>query len=292
MAKYLILLTISSLMFWSCNNNEQRGFTAIVEGTTVQVPALTGGKLTQIFVNTGDKIDAGKAIAMVDTVELALQREQLSAGLEELSVQVSVARTQLNQAKQNESYVQEKQSRIAKLVSNSAAPQQTLDDLTIQLRNAQSTRETAEQSFRVLDAKRKQLEAQLGLLNKKIGDARIIAPAGGVISEKYYETGEAIPPLSPIVEIIQIDEVWVKIYISETQLPEIRQGQSATVAVDGSEQSLNGTVAWISPQAEFTPKNILTPETRTSLVYAVKILVKNPDGVLKHGMPVEVRLQG
>jgi HlyD family secretion protein len=128
------------------------------------------------------------------------------------------------------------------------------------------------------------------VVNKKIKDAVMVAPTGGIISEKYFELGEAIPPLSPIVEIIEIRKVEVKIYISEKKLPEVKYGQEARVTVDGLEKELNGTLSWVSPKAEFTPKTILTPETRTSLVYAVKISVPNPEGILKHGMPVEVFL--
>jgi len=92
------------------------------------------------------------------------------------------------------------------------------------------------------------------------------------------------------VEIINLDEVWVKIYVSETMLPEIKVGQKVVVRPDGSSKKLEGKISWISPKAEFTPKTILTPETRTSLVYAVKILIPNQDKILKQGMPVEIHL--
>ncbi|OPX31428.1 hypothetical protein B1H10_08825 [candidate division KSB1 bacterium 4484_188] len=95
-----------------------------------------------------------------------------------------------------------------------------------------------------------------------------------------------------MVEVIDLSQVWVKIYVSETLLPQIRVGQEVEIVPDGSKSSLQGTISWISPKAEFTPKTILTPETRTSLVYAVKIRIPNKDGILKQGMPVEIHLQG
>ncbi|MCI0693729.1 HlyD family efflux transporter periplasmic adaptor subunit [candidate division KSB1 bacterium] len=84
--------------------------------------------------------------------------------------------------------------------------------------------------------------------------------------------------------------MWTKVYVSETYLPQIKIGQPAQVKIDGTDQTLEGTVAWISAKAEFTPKNILTEESRTALVYAVKINIENPTRVLKHGMPVSIVL--
>ncbi len=290
MRTILFALMLGSIIFSACGDNDRSDYTSLVEGTAIQVPALTGGKIQQLLIDTGQPVTAGQVLALIDTTELSLQRQQVAAGLEELNVQVDIAGTQLAQARRNEQYLQEKQQRIAALVSHQSAPQQTLDDLTIQLRQAQTAREAAEQNFQVLAARRKQIAAQLAMLNKKIRDAMVRAPAGGIISEKYYETGEAIPPLSPLAEIMAIAAVTVKIYISEPMLPHLQVGQRVLVRVDGLDREMSGSITWISPKAEFTPKNILTPETRTSLVYAVKIDVPNPDGVLKHGMPVAVRL--
>lgn len=287
-----LFVAICSMVLWSCGNNSARdGYTSVVEGTSVQVPALTGGEIKELRVDTGQEVHAGDTLARVDTTELAFQRQQLEAGLEELGVQLKIARANLNQAQSTEQYVREKQQRIAMLVQSNSASRQSLDDLTNQLNQAQTALENSRQTFQSLEAKRKQLEAQLGIVNKKIKDAVIVAPIDGIISEKYFELGEAIPPLGPLVEIIEIREVDVKIYISEKKLPAVKYSQEVRVKVDGLERELAGKVSWISPKAEFTPKSILTPETRTSLVYAVKITVPNPEGILKHGMPVEVFLE-
>jgi HlyD family secretion protein len=291
MKKYVYLLMLMTVIFAGCGNNSTgEGYTSIVEGTSVQVPALTGGEIKEFRVDTGQEVQPGEVLAVVDTTELVFRRRQLQASLEELEVQWEIARSNLEQAESTESYVREKKERIEALYQKSSASRQSVDDLINQLQQAQTALANAKQTFQSLVARKKQLIAQLGVVNKKIKDAVMVAPTGGIISEKYFELGEAIPPLSPIVEIIEIRKVEVKIYISEKKLPEVKYGQEARVTVDGLEKELNGTLSWVSPKAEFTPKTILTPETRTSLVYAVKISVPNPEGILKHGMPVEVFL--
>ena len=87
-----------------------------------------------------------------------------------------------------------------------------------------------------------------------------------------------------------MSKVWTKVYVSELLLPKINTGDEVEIFIDGIDDTKTGEVSWISPKAEFTPKNILTDETRTSLVYAVKVIIDNPDKILKHGMPVKVVL--
>lgn len=288
----LLLLFLSMIVFFtSCEDNKNENlYTSVVEGTTVQVPALIGGLIKQLRVESGDEITANSIIAIVDTLELSYQREQLLASLEELTVQREIAQTTLNQAKTNEAYLQEKQQRIAALFKTNSTSRQSLDDINTGVRQAALATAQARQRLQTILSKRKQINAQLATLNKKIQDAVITAPLAGIITQKYFEAGEAIPPMSPIVEITEIYKVDIKIYVSAQTLPGIQYEESVKVRTDGLDQDLSGRVSWISPRAEFTPKSILTPETRSSLVYAVKIRVENPNGLLKHGMPVEVEL--
>ncbi len=277
----------------SCSNTGERKlhFTGVIEGTSVKVPALTGGEIIELLVDEGEKIQQKQIIAKVDTIDLSFQRIHLEGGLEEIQLQKEIAQTNLHRAEKEYEYLQKKHRRFKNLLENQSVSEQIVDDLSNQLQNAESAYLTARKNLRTLATKKKQLEAQYYSTIKKIKDATITAPRDGIISDKYFEEGEAIPPLSPIVELIDIEEVWLKIYISERLLPHIKIGQNVKVKPDGIDQIISGKISWISSKAEFTPKTILTPETRTSLVYAVKILIKNPDGILKHGMPVEVQLE-
>ncbi len=280
------------LMFAACSGGQkqQKIFTGVVEGTMVQVPALTGGKIINLYVNTGDTVQAGKNLAQLDTADLHFQRQKLEGALDEIRIQEQMAVTQLKRAENDLKYVQEKYQRFTELLKSESVPRQTVDDLANRLQAARSAYQTAQQHTGSIAARKKQMLAQYRQVIKKISDAAITAPLSGTVSQKFYEAGEAVPPMTPLLELIDLREVWVKIYLSEKMLPHIKIGQQVEVQPDGLDRSLSGKIGWISPKAEFTPKTILTPETRTSLVYAVKILIPNPNGILKHGMPVEIRL--
>ena len=287
-----ILMTVLYLVFLSCSNgnNAKQVYTGVVEGTIVKVPALTGGKIMQLYFDTGDFIEKGTTLAQIDTLDLSYQRQNLSGILQEVENQKKITMTQLKRAEKELKYVQEKYQRFEDLRKSESISQQNVDDLKNQLQNAESVYQTALQQIHTVESKRTQAEAQLSSVRKKIQDATITSPLSGTVADKYYEAGEAIPPLTPLAEIIDLNEVWVKIYLSEKMLPRIRTGQKTEIHLDGTDQTLSGTISWINSKAEFTPKTILTPETRTSLVYAVKVTISNPDHLLKHGMPVEVHL--
>ncbi len=277
--------------FGSCSGGDGEGiYTSIVEGTSVQVPALTGGKILGLYADTGEAVEAGQVLALIDTTDLSFQRMQLEAAADEIGVQEEIALTARGRASSELEYVRQNHERLSNLLEGSAVTRQAVDDAENRLRNAEAAFTTARQQVRTTQAKRRQLSAQLASVNKQMSDAVITAPAGGIVTNKYYEPGEAVPRMSPVFEVIDTREVWGKIYVGEEKLPSIKVGGDVRINVDGMAGPMTGRISWISPKAEFTPKQVMTPESRTSLVYAVKITIANPDGTLKHGMPVEVEL--
>lgn len=288
-----VVLFILIFLLASCGNNDNENrFSTVVEATTVQVPALTGGKLLTLLVDTGTPVSKGQLIAQIDTTDLNLEKLKIQAQVLELAAQRLQIQADLKAKNEDFEHIREKYNRIAELARQQAVNQQSADDLENLFKKSRAALEASRARLQAIGAKEKQLEAALRLLNKKISDARIVAPRSGIVSAKYYEPGEALPAFSPLVEIIDLSSVWVKIYVPEQMLPHIQIGQEVQVNVDGLEEQLTGKVAWLSPKAEFTPKTILTPESRTSLVYAVRVNIDNPDQILKKGMPVEVVVNG
>lgn len=286
----LLLPALLSLVSCDQKNNSAFQASAIIEGTAIKVSAQTGGYLMQMNFDEGQEVQIGQTIAVVDTEKLSYQLEQIRANLDELNVQQRLATTSLRRAQDDHDYAKTKYERYLDLFQKNAASQQMLDDLKIAYDRAKTALESARQSLQTIASREKSLDAQAKLLRRQINDALVKAPIGGTITTRYYDAGETIPPSAPVVEIIDLSKMWAKVYVSETYLSKIKIGQPAQVKIDGASQTLAGAVAWISAKAEFTPKNILTQESRTALVYAVKINVDNPDGILKHGMPVSIIL--
>jgi HlyD family secretion protein len=132
--------------------------------------------------------------------------------------------------------------------------------------------------------------AQVQQIEERIRKAQVTNPSTGTVLVTYATQGEVVQPGQPLYKIANLDELDVRAYVTEPQLATVRVGQQARVTFDAGDdlQSLDGVVSWMSAQAEFTPTPIQTRDERADLVYALKIRVKNPGGVLKIGMPVDV----
>jgi HlyD family secretion protein len=132
-------------------------------------------------------------------------------------------------------------------------------------------------------------DAQIATLQKSLSDAELHSPVSGVVTSKLIDQGEVIAPRTAPVVVTDLDHAWANVYVDEPTVPRLKLGQKATVVTDAG-QRIEGTITFISPKAEFTPRNVQTADERSRLVYRVKVTTDNKEGVLKPGMPVEVEL--
>ena len=132
--------------------------------------------------------------------------------------------------------------------------------------------------------------AQIASLQKGVTDATLTSPIAGLVTEKLVEVGEMIAPRVPALVVVDLDHAWADVFVPEPTVPQIKIGQQATVFTDAGGAGLTGTITYVSPKAEFTPRNVQTAEERSKLVYRVRINVDNKEGILKQGMPVEAEI--
>lgn len=166
-----------------------------------------------------------------------------------------------------------------------------------QLKNGQEALSLAEEGFRLEDIEAAQAameaaKAQLETAQINLQDATIYAPSDGIMLTRAREPGAIVDPLSIVYTLSLHRPVWIRAYVSETDLGRLKLGMKAFVTTDANpDKPLPGQVGFISPQAEFTPKNVETPELRTDLVYRLRIIVDDPKSELRQGMPVTVKIQ-
>ena len=134
------------------------------------------------------------------------------------------------------------------------------------------------------------IDAQIAALEKGIQDARLTAPSAGIVTQTLVDKGELVARGIPVVVVTDLDNAWANLFVPETMVPRIRMGQAATVHTDAGGAGIPGKVTFISPRAEFTPRNVQTAEERSKLVYRIKVAVDNREGILKQGMPVDAEL--
>ena len=285
-----ILLLLALAACGKHTNN--RTSVAVAEGVVVRAASVNGGSLTRMLVNEGDSVSAGRVVAVIDTTSLHLQLNETATRLQETAVQRRLQSTRIEQAQAELDWLRQKEERTAALVQGEAASQQALDDIRLRREQAEKSLAAARQQMDLLAAQEARISAGLELLRQRIRDSIVRAPESGIVTTLYYRQGETVPPLGALVEITRVDEMEATIYLPAQALPGIQVGQPVQVTGEGMTQPLPGSIEWISPRAEFTPNQILTEETRSSLVYAVRVCIPNPRGLLKHGMPVQIERQG
>ncbi|MBL0175303.1 MAG: efflux RND transporter periplasmic adaptor subunit [Ignavibacteria bacterium] len=287
----LLLLPLLLLLAPGCG--EKRGdtltFTGTMDVNTVRVSAQTPGTVTLLGSDEGRQVRAGDTLAVIETDRLGYQLDQNRGSLEELSRQEDAARAQLNASVIARDNLRVRHARLASLLASHAATQQAVDDVKAQLDAADEQIRAARISLSAIESRKKQVDAGAQGIRKQVHDATILSPLAGTVIVRYADRGELVGAGTPVFDIADLSELWTKIYIGETELAFLTLGQAVELRVDGMPgRTFPGTVTWISDKAEFTPKTILTEETRTTLVYPARVIVKNPDGIFKIGMPVTI----
>ncbi len=285
----IYIFFILFLLFCEKQNNNEITGSGTLEATEITLSSKNNGQVLDLLVEEGDQVSSGTIIAVIDTEKLSLQKDLIKAGLAEVDYHILTARQGIRLAEDQYENIQKKYQRIKKLFEEGSATQQQLDDIETQFNLSKTQLETAKSNLQAAQMKKKQIEANLKLIQSQINDAIVTSPVSGIVINKFIEKGETIAMGMPIVTIADLTNLWIKLYVTGPELGHIQLGEHAGIVVDSfPEKRFSGKVIWISSKAEFTPKNVQTKEARADLVYAVKIDVLNPDLLLKIGMPADI----
>jgi len=292
MKAHLVLVSaLATTWLAGCADNEKGvGGSGMMEATEAVVSAETGGRVLQLRIDEGTQVAVGDTLALIDPSRLELERQTVLAGREVTETQLSAAKVQTRQARAKEQYAQKERDRIAGLAQAGTATQQTLDLREQELTQAELGRQAAEANFATLKAQLDKIAADLDRIDRALRDCYPTSPLNGLVTVKDIDQGELAAPGKPIAKISQLDSLWVKVYLPAAQFAQVKIGDSATVDTESGGATYRGAVIWTAEEAEFTPKNVQTEQSRADLVYAVKVLVANTDGRLKIGMPVYVTI--
>jgi HlyD family secretion protein len=293
MRNNLIIAMLSILLFSCTNKDEKSDAFGNFEADPVIVSSEVAGKILQLNVEKGQKIEAGFVAAVIDTVQAYLKLQQIEAQKEAVLAKRQTIQAQVAVFEEQKKNLQINEKRVLQMLDDGAATQKQLDDLTGQIGVIDKQIASTKTQFTSVTKELEVLETQQATTKDLLQRCTVTSPVNGTILETYVEQGELATPGKALFKIANLDELTLKIYVSGAQLSNVKIGQQVNVVIDKTateNQTLSGTVNWISSEAEFTPKIIQTKEERVKLVYAVKVAVKN-DGTLKIGMPGEVSWQ-
>lgn len=322
-----IVLTVSALLvvgagailaYWltrPSNQPQQLVLYGNVDLRQVDLAFNGSERIAAVLAQEGDVVHKGQVLARLDTSRLEPQVAQVKAqaaaqraAVERLHngsrpEEIAQARANLASAKADAANARRLYEREKSLFEKASAPQQDVDNSKAAMDVADAKVEVNEKALdlaiagpRVEDiaqaeAQLRGNEAQLALVRQQLADANLVAPVDGIVRSRLMEAGEMASPQKPVFSLAILDPKWVRAYVSEPDLGRVHPGMTAYVMVDGfPDRRFEGWVGFLSPVAEFTPKTVQTEELRTSLVYEVRVFVKDEADDLRLGMPATVYL--
>jgi len=285
----LLLFSVSIIISCKSRNNLSDAY-GNFEATQVNVSAENPGRIIYLHIDEGMQVDSGQIVALIDTTDLYLKKLQLLAQNKAIQVKNTQIESQVAVQQQQKNNLLFEKNRIVRLLSENAATQKQLDDINgnIELIDKQILQIKTQNSG--VASETEVINTQINQIKASLSKCYIRNPVKGTVTNKYAESGEIASPGRALYKIADLSHMELKVYISGSQLPEVKIGQDVEVLIDADSKTnkkLRGIISWISPKAEFTPKIIQTKEERVNLVYGVIVRVEN-DGSLKIAMPAEV----
>lgn len=294
--KKIMILATGLVVLASCGNKDvDYDASGVFETTEVLVSARGTGEIVSLNIEEGQQVKANEELGRLDVTQLELKKDQLKSGKSaatsrKLNTVQQVA--SINQQIQN---LQKEKARFQALLRDGAATQKQVDDIGYQIavlqKQLSAVNEQVSTANTSIDGQSAGFDAQIGQVDDMLRQAVITSPIDGVILSKYAEQGEFAAPGRALFKVADVSQMRLRAYITADLLTNVKIGQKVKVYADQGEKGrkeYEGTVSWISSEAEFTPKTIQTRDERSNLVYAVKVDVKN-DGIIKRGMYGDVK---
>ena len=287
--KRIFICCTLPLLAAACGRNGDFDATGTFEATEVVVSAEAAGRILRFDAEEGDRLEAGRQVGAIDTVQLYLQKLQLErqrasvvSNRPDIAKQVASLREQI--AKQ-----QTERRRVENLLRDGAATTKQLDDIDAQIKvldgQLEAQLSTLRNNAASIDENSSSIELQIARIEDQLAKCRIASPVAGTVLAKYSEAGELASVGRPLMKVADLDRIYLRAYFTSDQLAALKLGQEVIVTADfGGDSRIDypGRIVWIASESEFTPKTIQTRDSRANLVYAIKIAVKN-DGYLKIG---------
>jgi multidrug resistance efflux pump len=304
-----LLRTSLGVLFWGalslgCSKFKEGDpllLSGTVEARDVQVGSLVGGRVTKVHVDEGEVVKAGQLLVSLETDLLDLQIREQKAAVEQQRAHLTETvagprREETNRARVDWQNAELERKRLEALLHEGVIGRDQYDNQEAQARQKQETFEESARGNRPedIDAARgalAQAEAHLGYLERQLEETKVLAPADGVIQTFDLRPGDLVAANQGLLSILETSQLWVRVYVPETQLGAVRMGDAAEVRVDTFKNRVYpGHIVEIRENAEYTPRNIQTVDLRNDQVFGVKVQIEpNPD--LKPGMAALVTLK-
>jgi HlyD family secretion protein len=310
----IMLALCAALLLAGCGAKDGGGIRASgqIEATEVRVATKVPGNIVRLAVEEGDSVAQGSVLAVLDTIDLALARSQSAADRDQARANLALvaagsrredvagAAAEVARRRADLDGAEKDLVRQEALLERGLGAQKAADDARVRRDMAKAALASGQETLARLRhgsrpeeiaaarAAFERAQAKLAASDTQVNDGVVRSPITGIVTTKLVESGEYVNAGTGLVVVTDLAKPWLTVFVSDVDLPGIRVGQLARVHTDAKgDPGREGRVSYVSPTAEFTPRNVQTRDERAKLVYRVKIQLDNRDGRFKPGMPAD-----
>lgn len=312
----MVLAAALAWRWWAGHNGDRLVLYGNVDIRQVDLSFRVGGRIAEVLVDEGDSVAPGQPLARLDDDLLTQQRDQAAAELEGQKAalarlergyrveEIAQARAAVSGAAALAENAAINLRRVAAMRASNAISQKELDNARAQSREAAAKLRSSQDQLNMLlsgyreedvQAQKAAVDAASAALNHariQLRDSVLRAPQKGIVLTRAREAGAIVQAGQTVYTLTLTDPLWLRAYVDEPNLGRVKPGMPVKILVDAAPgKSFSGTVGFISPTAEFTPKTVETREVRTALVYRLRVQAQDPENVMRQGMPVTIILQ-
>lgn len=294
----IVYIALGMILLSACSKSDGKyDASGSFEATEIIVSSEASGKIEFLSIMEGQQVEKDQQIGLVDTTQLYLQKMNLLSSIKGVRAQQPNIATQTASIREQIATLEVERERTANLVKANAANSKQLDDINgsieVLQKQLSATESTLQKSSQNISAQSSSIDIQIAQIDDRLGKSYITSPITGTVLTKYAEAGELANMGTPIFKVADINNMTLRLYVTNDQLSALKLNDKVKVFVDQTDKNekvYDGTITWISDKSEFTPKTIQTKNERANLVYALKVSVKN-DGFLKIGMYGQVKFE-
>jgi HlyD family secretion protein len=289
----ILLLVLFLMIFVNCSKTGDSKIKApgIVDGDIITLKAAVTGTLQGQMVTEGEKVTKGQVLAQVDADKIENQLKEPDINSREIDINGEKISKQLKFLESNIQYLRKQVQRFQRLKQKKSIPGEQLETMELKLLEAETSRFDLKKTLEALSVQKEKIRNKREYLQLLLEDHTLKSPVDGVVVEKFVSPGETVLPGTAIADILDTSSLYVEIFIEEKEIAGLTLNQEAVIRLDGIDNELTGEISYFGKKAEFSPKYIISEKERQSLLYRVKVKVKDTAGILKLGMPVTVILE-
>ncbi len=289
-----IIIAVAAVLFVVLGDKEKEGIieaSGQVRGTEITLSSRIPGRVVEMLVTEGQPVKAGNLIARVSSEEIEARFQQSLHRIHNARAAIERARSQVAEAESTFGLAKKDYERYQALFKKEIISRQQFEEAESGYRVAEARLNSARDALEEANAAKELAESSKIEAEAQLKETSIYAPSNGTVINRLVEAGELVGPGTPVVVIVDLSDIYVRVFIKETDIGKIRLGNPARIYTDAFPEFFEGKVTEVSEKAQFTPREAHVKEERAKLVFGVKVGIENPKGFLKPGMPVDADIK-